>query len=305
VATNSWNLEWLNLNANRSYPFHEDTTRMDSTGAVTIPDSLIVDLAFTLPADVSDTYHLSKVVFSGSSLTLIISDDAPSIVTSITVDMGAHTTNDGYNLIGQGDYTDARGRIALGDLTNLHMNLIEGIYEFTPESTVFESSVVRPDIRAVRALRVINAGGGASEDINGVIELIAGSNVRLVYVPATSTQPAGIRIDAISGEGLNQECECDKMYVPPPAIRTINGVAADGSGDFAIESPDGCLQISPALNGIEFDDKCSKPCCGCVELAFIQSNLNSLSVSTTTLASRADLLESNQINFYNNVLGSS
>lgn len=300
----SWNLEWLNLNAHRAYPFKEDTSRADLNGFITIPDNLLVDLVIVTVGDVDDTYHISKLVYSGSTLTLIVADGNGVTVTSTTIDLNTHSANDGYSVLGIGDYTDVRGRIVFGDLTELAITLPEGIYEFSATATQLESRTVRPDIRGVRALQVVQADGSISDQISGIIELLAGTNVRLTYIPASGGNPEGIRIDAISGEGLNEECECDKMHIPPPPIRTINGVAGDNNGDITIEAPDACMDIGAIDSGIIIEDTCAKPCCGCVELEFITNNLSLTESSIVTLEGRANLLEQNQINFYHNVLGS-
>lgn len=300
----AWNLEWLNQNANRAYPFSGDTSRRDVNNMVSIPDSMIVDLILVFAADVSAELHLSKLIIGGNTLTAVISDDTGVIVCSVTINKDTHVQNSGYNLVGSDDHFDARGRIVFGDLSGLSESIPDGAYEFTSAAARFEARTARPDLGGVRAIELVRADGTTSLPISGLIELIAGTNVRLSYVAPVGGNPAGIRIDAISGENLDEECDCEKLHVPPEPIRTINGIAADSNGDFAFESLDGCLEITPGDNGLQFSDTCAKPCCGCVELEFITQHLGLVDSTIATLNNRVDMTDQNLDNFINSVLGS-
>ena len=301
----AWNLEWLNQNANRAYPFAGDTSRRDVNNMVTIPDNMIVDLILVFAADVATNLYLSKLLLGGSTLTAVISDDSDAIVCSVTINKDTHVQNQGYNLVGTDDHFDARGRIVFGDLSGIIGSFPDGIYTFTQAAARFEARCARPDLGAVRAIKLSYADGSLSLPISGLIELVAGSNVRLSYVPPAGLSPAGIRIDAISGENLNEVCDCEKLHVPPDPIRSINGVAADANGDFAFTSMDpSCLEISAGANGLTFNDKCSKPCCGCAELEFITQHLGLVDSTISTLNNRTDLTDQNLQNFIISVLGS-
>ena len=266
---------------------------------------MIVDFIMTVPADAVDGIYVSSVIYSGTGLTIVLSEiTGGTIVSSVTVDAGLHEVNQSYKLTGQGVIEDARGVIVLGDLTTLSSSLPYGIFEFAPEATRMEPCTVRPDLELVRALRAVSASGEASDKLTGTVELIAGYNVRLTYVaPSTEHPYGGIRIDGICSDDFKEDCPCDTIYTPPPPIRTINGVAADSSGNLQFLA-DSCLEITPESNGLKFDDTCAKPCCGCTELEFIHSNLNLLEKSVDTLKSRAISLQSNLATFYVNVIGS-
>lgn len=293
-----WNLEWLNMNAARAFPFREDTTRQDVNRLITIPDNLLVDFVMVAPSAADlDFIYVSKLLFSGTTLTLIISESGGAILTSVTTSITA-PQNTVYNLVGQGDFSDARGRIVFGELSMLADSLPEGVFEFAGEATKFESRCIRPDLRSVRMLKLVKADGSVVGPITGIVELVEGANVRLTY---TAGNPSRITISAIDGEGLTQECECDKTYAPPPPIRTINGVPGDSGGNMVVDGYD-CVSVEMGSAQLKLKDKCAKPCCGCTELEFITSNMQILEAGLVALEGRANLLEQNEINFHNTFL---
>ena len=297
-----WNIEWLNMNAARAYPFLEDSTRRDVNGLIAIPDSMLVDFMMVVPAP-SDlpVVFVSKMLFSGNTVTLIISESGGTILTSVTALVTA-PPNTRYNLVGQGDFADARGAIVFGDLSNLRFAIAEGTWTFVQAATQFESRCVRPDLRSVRMLQLVKADGSVIGPITGVVQLVEGTNCRLTFIPGVGV-PSQVIIDAISGEGLSADCGCDKAYSPPPPLRTVNGVAGDGAGNLALQGTD-CLQLIPGSAQITLKDICSKPCCGCTELEFLTTNMSVLQASVGTLMNQANLLQQNEINFYNSVLQS-
>jgi hypothetical protein len=315
----SWNIEWLNQNALRAFPFKEDAAKVDEAGLIAIPDRILVDLIFVVPADVAAIFHLRTLTIAGPHLTMVFSDDSGNTFSSLTVDLGTHQTNDAYDLLGTGEFRDARGKVVIGDLTNLSADIPDGLYTFSVTATSLESRTVRPDLRQVRSLQLVRADGTTSEELTGIIRLIEGTNARLTFVPAvidlvpdpitgtpvpTVTTPAGVRFDCIGGDPFDQECECEQSFPLPDCIRSINGVTGDENGNLLLESADLCLTLSDSGNVITFEDKCARPCCGCAELDFVVDTLNTLQSSVEILDGRAGELQTQQQNFQNNVLGS-
>ena len=72
----SWNLEWLNANAERAFPFKEDGSRQDVNALIRLPNSLIVDLVFVVPAGADYRYWLKSLMYSGTHLSLVLADEA-------------------------------------------------------------------------------------------------------------------------------------------------------------------------------------------------------------------------------------
>lgn len=294
----AWNTEWLNENSGRAYPFKEDMLLTDITKAVKIPNNLIVDLCLVAPADFDSLFYLSRLVYSGTTVTLTLSVVSGGEFASISVNASTHQTNTAYNVIGKDPMDDVRGRITLGDLSSLSSQLPQGVFDFDSSSALFESRAVRPDLRGVRSIRVVKADGTSGENLYGAIELTEGLNIRLTYIPATN----GIRIDSLATD-LEDTCACDASQIKPQPIRTINSVPADAGGNFTLEALEECLEIAPGSNKLTLTDKCAKPCCGCSELTFITQQMETLKTSAAALDARAAQLQAAETAFYNNVLG--
>jgi hypothetical protein len=314
------NVEWLNENAGRAFPFREDSLLTDESSAITLPNFLFVDFIFVVPADVSAFFYLKTLAFVSGQITAVIANDSDIDVASITVDLDTHSPNDVYDVVGIGEFADARGRAAFGDLSDLGSFVPEGTYSFDSANVTLEDRVVRPDLRSVRSLQVFDLQGGLSDPISGVVRLVPGANIKLTVVPETVslipdpvtgtpvpvvTAPAGVRIDAIADPDFNEECDCETTFPQPPCIRMINGVPPDDTGEIILEPEDDCIQISPGGgNIVTIDDNCCQPCCGCKELEFITNNLLLAKETIRKLEDILDQTRTRQENFYNNVLGS-
>jgi hypothetical protein len=311
-----WNKGWLNENAARAYPFKEDISRTSSSG-VTIPNLLLVDLIFVVPGGLVNTYYLKTLLYGGDTLTLVFADSSDITISSIVVDLTAHTTNQGYDLSGVGSFEDSRGRVVIGDTKDLFRVLPEGVHSFTADQTELESRTVRPDVRGIRYAQIVNADGDISDKIAGILRLTAGQNIQLVYVPPviqdlpdpitgepvpTVITPAGVRIDAIDGIDFNEECDCESALPALTPIQTINGVEPDNDGNIVIESSEACLTVNATSGTINLEDTCSTPCCGCTELEFITSNAGLLEATIVTLQSQMDQMSTRQLDFFTNVL---
>lgn len=301
----SWNMEWLNGNAERAFPFKEDVSLQDTNSVVRIPTRLIVDLVFVVPAGSDYRYYLKSLMFSGTHLNLVMADESDNTVSSVTVDLQTHSRNDAYTMEGEGSFSGATGRIALGDLSNLDNDLPVGVYEFTIAATEFELRTVRPDLRAVYSLSAIGADGTVTDDITGIVQLIAGANVRLTYVAPSGGNPAGIRVDATGNTDYVEDCDCDAKVTPLEPIRSINGVGANPtSGRIDLESATPCLTISVSGDTLVLEDTCSQPCCGCPELEFLTERLKLLDDSVGKIEGFQAELSDRQLSFYQSVLES-
>lgn len=285
-------IEWLNQNAYRAYPLKEDTPRADVTGIdVSIPNNLMLDLILTVAGDPTVSVFLTQVSQVGGFLSMVFSDGSVTIAT-LAVDTNTHVPNTGYVINGQGDYEDARGRVVLGDLSDIRTLLPDGVYTFNAE---LEPGVVRPALRGVRSLRVVS-GQGESDRITGNVKLVEGQNIQLTYLEAENA----IRIDGIEGAGFGSDCDCDDQY-EVPAIKRINGINAE---DVEIIGDGKCLEVTMSGNTIKLTDTCSEPCCGCPELEFITDHLELLQAVLARLEELADTLQSRYQEFITAMLAS-
>lgn len=294
--------EWLNQNSYRAYPFKEDSTRgftperARDFGVVAfhIPDYLLVDMVLTVAGPGDVRVYCESIAFIDNVLSLTFKDLAGSVVTACSVDIHEHTQYNSYNIIGQGDYSDARGIIVLGELATLEHDLPFGVYHFEPNATELEPTVVHPDIRGVRAIQAVD-GTNRTPLLTGHVKLIAGNNVRLTYIPENNA----IRIDGIDSTGFNDDCVCDSNAVREP-ITTINGINAE---DVTIVGGR-CVQVDTEGSQIRISDTCSVPCCGCLELEFLGKSVDMLDGRITKVDGYADDIQRALVDFTSNVLGS-
>ena len=134
----------------------------------------------------------------------------------------------------------------------------------------------------------------------GDVVLVAGTNIRL----STSLDFDGshrVRIDAIAGEGLNEECACVDAFGPP--IRRINGVSPTFDGNFTFLGND-CVEVSTITNGLRLNDICSKACCGCDELEVITQDLQLFGNEANTVRDFVSRLEAQNRVLSTVILGS-
>lgn len=279
----NWNLQWLNHNSQRSYPLTESATKTDTTGTIRLPDSFIVGLYLPIHSGLAFTpnnFFISSVLLSPAGFNITVSyqaDDQAVEVATANVSRNSYAQNQSYALGGIGVFDDIVGRIVLGDVAEVD-TLPPGQYTFDMAGGNLESDAIRPMIRAVSRLVVVN-NNEVSAPIYGDVILVSGTNMR-INVATLPTGETEITLDAISGLGLNQDCACN---IPDTAecIRCINGVCSpDGNFTFA---QDECVEIAPIPGGLSFADTCAAPCCGCTELDAITQQINGFGTGVATL----------------------
>lgn len=279
-----WNLEWLSHNGQRNYPIAADANVTDQSGDFVIPEDFILEMDVPVHAglsvDPAKFYikHLGAFA-TGYSVVIGYDDGAGGVnVATALINRNTHTRNDSYALGGVGDFDDTMGKIVIGRLDSID-DQPAGYYTFDPSATRLEPDAVRPIIRGVSSLVVVN-GTERSDRLYGDIELRAGTNMQLVPVVVSGEDPV-IVFSAIDGEGTIEECIClDETDSPP--LRTINGIPPTPAGDFTMLGDD-CLEFQAIANGLRAVDTCSKPCCGCEELEAITRDLERFGSQATTL----------------------
>lgn len=283
------NIQLLNQNALRSYPLTDAGSGTDKTSQITIPDDFIVELYFPVHAGLSvepDLFFVREVLIdaNGFNVGLGYNDGTTStagdgvLAAVVSIPKSSHTENQSYALAGVDDFDDCVGTIAIGSLATIS-SLPPGKYYFEASATPVEAGVIWPMIRGIESVAVIN-GGERTSRFYGDIELVAGSNIRIT-TELPSGQPTRIVFSAISGEGLNQTCDCTDEPIGEP-IRYINGIPPLPDGNFRMVG-DGCIELLPISNGLQLNDKCSTPCCGCIELDAIVANVQRFADERITL----------------------
>lgn len=299
------NQQWLSSNGQRSYPIASSASKTDLTGAFEIPDDFILGIYLPIHAGLNvqpgKFYISSLAIFSaGFRITISYDDDtdSPPVVATAVVPRATHVENNTYNLIGQDDFIDTAGQIVIGRLSTV-LTRPPGEYAFDLEGTQLEADAVQPMIQFVSGMVLVN-GNNRSSRLTGDIELVAGTNIQLTVTDAATANPK-VRIDAIAGEGLNEDCVCDEITTEP--IRTINGVPPTANGNFTFLGGT-CVNITAIDNGLKFIDECSQPCCDCPELTALTEELEFFGSEARTTQNFINRLTSNVDNMTNVILGS-
>jgi hypothetical protein len=301
-----WNLEWLNHNSQRSYPLAEDATKVDLTGTFTLPDNFILGLYFPVHAgldvDVENFFVASVSVFAtGYNISIGYNDPTAgttTIVASAIISQSTHTPNTSYALPGIYPFDDSVGKIVIGVLDSINLQPA-GQFLFDYAGGKLDSDAIRPMIRGIQSIRVLN-NGELSAPITGHVILSAGSNFQLLLTQVTG-QPTQITFNAIDGTGLTSTCECEGTVTGP--IMTINGIGPTPTGNFSLVGSQ-CLDIEPATNGLQLTDTCSSPCCGCAELEQITHEIEMIGTGEATLENFVNQLAAQMNTFSQVVLGS-
>lgn len=301
-----WNVEFLNQNAQRSYPLAEQATKQDTTGSITLPSSFLLGLR--LPVNVGQSVVAEKFFLYGLTVSpvgynlAIAYDDgsaSPPIVATTNIGKAAHREYDVYALVGKNDFSDSVGQVVIGSLQDID-EIPPGQYFFSAAAGQLSPDAVVPSLGGVTSVVVVN-GSDRSERLVGDLVFRAGTNMRIT---ATVGEENIITFGAISGEGLNEDCNCSDL-AQAPCIRRINGVGPDANGDIDIGT-NNCLEI--IANADQFlltiKDICSTPCCGCPEIDAINSQLNLFGDAKLTLTNLANRLEAQQTQLILVVLGS-
>lgn len=303
----NWNLQWLNHNSQRSYPLTERATKTDTTGTIRIPDSFIVGLYFPVHAGLNvatNRFYIKTILIAPTGYSVGIGyhveneEDGPDpTVGSVMIAVATHETNQTYAVAGINDFADTIGQIVIGKLDEVSL-LPPGLYSFEYAAGELETDAIRPMIRGISAMRVIN-GTEVSQSLYGDVEFIAGTNMRL-DVSTSNNQPK-ITFNAISGLNLSEICECNENKTGE-CIRCINGVCS-GDGTFNIGGS-ACIQVTAGDNGVTITDTCALPCCGCEELDALKNQIDRFNDGVTTLQNFVTRLSSEVTQMSLVVLGS-
>ena len=288
--------EWLDQNSARNYPIRENAQRRPHTSGgeklqeFALPNYVIVDFVMTVGAGLSTDVYLMKFALLGDTITLVFGV-AGSVVASATVDVSKHTVNKGYDLVCANDYEDSAGCVVLGDISRLRQDIPDGVYNYTAEETTLEKRCIRPAIRRVTSLSIANdVTGYSTKKLRGDVKLIAGRNITLKY----DHDRNAIWINAEDGAGYNETCECGKRTT----VKTINGISVENITLIG----DDCVKVNTDGKTIKISDACSKPCCGCAEIDFINEKIaqintaiNKLDTYTQVLTTRLTELQSSYV----------
>lgn len=306
MPKSNWNVSWLSLNSQRAYPLAEDASRLDITGQFQLPNSFIVSLYLAVPIVLAvrpASFLISTIQAYATGYAVTVGYDTGSgIVPAATASIlrSSHVPNSSYILRGLGDFYDAGGQIVIGDLSEIDLQP-PGQWNFNLAGGRLEVDAVRPQLRGVTRLRIQN-GNDLSDPIVGDVIIRAGANMRITRSQVGDDDPV-LTFDAISGEGLNEDCVCEGDTTLATPIRTINRIPPTSEGDFTLLGSF-CVNIDPLANGLKLTNTCSDPCCGCKDLQVVTDALKGFSDAANTLQNFLTNLEARVTQMDQVVLGS-
>ena len=287
--------EYLSANAGRAYPLSEFGARADVTGTVVLPDALLVDARLNVtPGYVlgagAGTFFVSRVELTATAVTLTLSflpaaaGSAPRVLAVVSVDPRGTDFGDDAAFQGQDPDAAVTGTLTFGDLPGV-LSQLTGGYDFGVTQCALEADVVSVGQPAVTFLELFN-GATPVGTFDGALQLIAGRNVFF-----TRLSPTSVRVDVADGINVTTADACAGALPAGTPIRTINGVAPDANGNFALVG-DECITVNTAAGEIDLEDVCSKSCCGCTELASLVTAQQQ--VEAQVVALQAQLLQYQQ-----------
>lgn len=304
MPISQWNLEFLNHNAQRSYPITAEATKQDTTGSFEIPDSFLVGLDIPVPTAAqmqSGKFLIRQIGLFSSGIQVIVAYDTGAEVVNVAsalIPTSNFTRNSVFALGGIDPFDDVYGKIVIGRIDQI-LEQPAGLFTFDIDGARLEPQTIRPMIRGITSISISDAAGNASEKLYGDIELVAGSNIQLsTVITSTETQ---VVISALNGEGTIEECICTGDATAIPCIKTINGIAPTADGNFSFLGDD-CLTFTGTTNGLSLTDSCCTPCCGCSELEAITRDLERLSSQRNSLETFVNQLITSTTSFNSTVL---
>ena len=231
-------VEWLNENRYRRYPFVENAVMASTTAGVTVPDTAILDLQVTDYQYAFTALYLTEMVVGASSVTFTFTSElgtGPTYVLEAPVISFPYTAT----IFAAEQY---RAIAVFGNgVADIHANVAPGTYVFDPGPQV-EPALISIQ-NAHRVTQVQAADTSDPHDVlTGIVEFEEGYNCLIVVDPIARS----IRLSAISGAGAGVVCEppvsdtldCDNVLL------RLNGLHGDNFGNFIFAGNNG-VEMTP------------------------------------------------------------
>jgi hypothetical protein len=279
-----WNLQFRDHNSQRKYPLADFATGNDVTGSFELPDDFLVGLDLPIHAAMDMNpggFFIRELGVFPTGFSITVSYDSVDGVVDVataSIPRTNHTRYKTYNLGGLEPYDDISGKVLIGRLDSIDAQPA-GLWTFDIDGAPLEPDCIRPWLRGVTAI-ILRNGAEESEPITGDLVLEAGTNVQLVPILVEGENPR-IRVDAIEGEGLTQDCLCVGDAAETPCIQKINGIPPTDDGNFNLIG-DTCFEFVQTDNGLQLVDKCCAPCCDCTDLEAITRDLDRFNTERAT-----------------------
>ena len=283
-------LEWLNGNMHRNYPLVDSMVVKSTTGAY-LPSSFLLDLQLIVPfveGIDSARFFISSVVRNASSIQVtigyMISDpensnarqgfdcavsaaiplnlqytgadlDGSHVVkiSAITAEVAPISPSYTYGIpAGYEALRNIRGTLYIGSCAD--MSNIGAMKFYYENAAIMQTCVYVEDKEAaLQSLRLTDTHGTNQVFTDDVTlhldsalkaEILDKNNVNIVIDPDFVIDKVNSALQQIVGN----------------AIKSINGVKPDDTGDFQIVGQD-CTLLDKQQSGISISNPCAKPCC--------------------------------------------
>lgn len=308
-------LEWLNANANRSYPIKEDASMVDISGNFKIPDSLIVDAIINVPRSLSSAvFFISSITLSTQSAAIDISyrltENTPPVLcghaVAHNVPLGGGDAEDDYRYCPFVSPAASTGDIISGIITvGPIMDALQngtGKFDFMYYATPLEIHCIYVSTPAVQSVSIWS-GSESLQTFSDKLKIKAGQGMRI-----TVESDQTIRFDVISSATgfveKNTEELCgtaiENASIRKP-IKTINGHPPDGAGNFSIDGGE-CIDVSTSAGRIALKDSCSQSCCGCKELDVLIKTMENIKTQLTTITKAQASTEAMASGLFSNLI---
>ena len=272
--------EFLNENLHRSYPLTEASGGLDSTGAFSLPSSLISDIflcAPCLPEVDKSKFYIERVVVRKSFVDIELGYDDALITSPLGVFRNIDTSlppHQAYDFIPY-EYTGGgvlaplyymTGQVIVGEFVETVRSL--GSWNF--DQSTAEKSTKILETRISKGLLNVQYISINDRLYTGNVKLKEGANVSLDV--DTRTLEGGdtetvITVSASLNAASTLQLSNDEdvinaltdLYGRP--IRTINGMLPDPNRNFNVLGGD-CTAIEPeGSHAVVISNPCSRPCC--------------------------------------------
>jgi len=263
------NQEFLQHNANRSYPLSEQATKQPIQGAAdfTIPNNFLVaaKIVISTAPDIVNVsgFYISRITVYNGGVSILISYEN-TVVGSVTA-ANRNTFNTSFPITGLNSFHGLAGHVTIGTFEQINTCL--GDYSFDLSGGRLDADVISYAPAAVTSLTIVK-NGIVQEPIYGDIRFVAGENIEIEEAVDSETGNTTVTISR----------KDDELVEKSRYIRSFNGglVVPDETGNIDFESLTTCLQITEGKSSISINENCSEPCCGCEELASLTASITSI-----------------------------
>lgn len=308
MSRNVRGVEFADRASDGRYPLIPLATATDTSELFALPNDFLVGLYLAIPADLQirpGRVFISRIINTTSLVSLFVTADIGNTLVEIgRFDISRAVANSqidrhGYGLAvfeGATNYEDLRGRVTVHSFANMELQP-QGEFTFEYAATGIEPDCIRPHIRHVSSLEIVQPNGNLR--LGGAVRLAAGNNTRL-RVEVVDGQPT-VYIDALDASDLNEQLECE--FGPAPPIRRINGLTGDSQRAITLIGSR-CLEIQPLVSELQLRNRCSEPCASCDEAEAVRSLVDPFRTQIPTLIGLANRLDAAITQTQLNVLAS-